>query len=255
MLELLLALPPGQPISPSPGLTLVHMAYRIGPGPKLFGVRMAPPPQGGLMMADCRGFDGQGDPAGCCRQILGECKRRNFRGVVCDFDSPPLGCLPRLVDMLGRNCAQQDLALYVPEAFASFSPAARVLIPSSLTSGTLERRLQTAISQYGAQRVALAVEWTREDFPLPAAGRGDPISREALEEQIRRLEPAGFFDRGLCAHYYTYMAAGGQAHFVLFDTPRSIREKLNVAERLRLAAALLPGPEVAGCLEEICPPS
>ena len=62
MLELLLALPPGQPISPSPGLTPVHMAYRIGPGPKLFGVRMAPPPQGSLMMVDCRDFDGEGDP-------------------------------------------------------------------------------------------------------------------------------------------------------------------------------------------------
>ena len=50
------------------------------------------------------------------------------------------------------------------------------------------------------------------------------------------------------------MAAGGQAHFVLFDSPRSLREKLAVARRLGLAAALLPGPEVAGCLEELLLP-
>ena len=105
------------------------------------------------------------------------------------------------------------------------------------------------MGHYGG-RTALAVEWVREDFPLPAAGRGDPITQAALEEQIHRLEPAVFFDRGLCAHYYTYMTAG-QAHFVLFDTPRSIREKLAVAERLGVAAALLPGPEVAPFAEEI----
>ena len=46
-----------------------------------------------------------------------------------------------------------------------------------------------------------------------------------------------------------------QAHFVLFDTPRSIREKLTVADRLGAPAALLPGPEVDGHLEEIFGPA
>ena len=36
--------------------------------------------------------------------------------------------------------------------------------------------------------------------------------------------------------------------------PLSLREKLAVARRLGLAAALLPGPEVAGCLEELLLP-
>ena len=80
------------------------------------------------------------------------------------------------------------------------------------------------------------------------------MERARLRALMERLEPAVFFDRGLCAHYYTYMAAGGQAHFVLFDSPRSLREKLAVARRLGLAAALLPGPEVAGCLEELLLP-
>lgn len=62
-----------------------------------------------------------------------------------------------------------------------------------------------------------------------------------------------FFDRGLCAHYYTYMK-GPQAHFVLFDTPKSIREKLETAKRLGIVAALLPQPEVEEYLEEIFGP-
>ena len=107
------------------------------------------------------------------------------------------------------------------------------------------------MAHYPPERLALAVEWVREDFLLPASGRGESLSPAALDEQLHRLEPAVFFDRGLCAHYYTYMAPGGQAHFVLFDTPRSIREKLAVANRVGLAAALLPGPEVENCLEEI----
>ena len=107
-----------------------------------------------------------------------------------------------------------------------------------------------ALERYGPQRVALAVEWVREEFPLPARGRGEPMNQERLEELLRRLEPAVFFDRGLCAHYFTYMK-GPQAHFVLFDSPRSIREKLGLANRLGVAAALLPQPEVEPHLEDI----
>ena len=255
MEELLLALPAGQESRGGQfGLIPAHMAYRIGAGPRLLGVQLPASLRGGLMMIDCRDFDGQGDPTSCCRQILGECRRRGFRGVVCDFEGPPTGCLTRMADILARNCAGQGWTLYLPEAYAPHAPTARILVPSSLTSGTLERRLRAALGHYPPERLALAVEWMREDFLLPASGRGAPLTQAALEEQLHRLEPAVFFDCGLCAHYYTYMAPGGQAHFVLFDTPRSIREKLNVAQRLGLAAALLPGPEIEGCLDEIFSP-
>ena len=96
----------------------------------------------------------------------------------------------------------------------------------------------------------LAVEGMGRVFPLPAGGRGEPLAVDRLEGMIRRLEPAVFFDRGLCAHYFTYMA-GPKAHFVLFDTPRSIREKLDLAERLGLRGAVLPGPEAEPHLDEL----
>ena len=254
MKELLLALPAGRETRGRAfGLTPAHMAYRIGPGPRLLGARLPPSVRGGLMQIDCAGFDGAGDPVGCCRQILGECRRRSFRGIVCDFEGVPSGCMGRLVEILDRNCAAQSWSLYVPECYAAHAPRARVLIPSSLTHGTLERRLREGIARYGQARAALAVEWVREDFPLPARGRGEPITQEKLEGQMKRLEPAVFFDKGLCAHYYTYMS-GPQAHFVLFDTPRSVREKLETAKRLGMAAALLPGPEIEDHLEEIFGP-
>ncbi len=254
MKELLLALPAGRETGGrSYGLTPAHMAYRVGAGPRLLGVQLPQGLRGGLMQVDCAGFDGGGDPVGCCRQILGECRRRSFRGIVCDFEGMPTGCLGKLVEILDRNCAAQGWSLYVPECYAVHAPQARVLIPSALTHGTLERRLREGLERYGKARTTLAVEWVREDFLLPARGRGEPVPREQLEEQLKRLEPAVFFDRGLCAHYFTYMK-GPQAHFVLFDTHRSIREKLGLADRLGLIAALLPGPELEDHLEEIFGP-
>ena len=251
MKELLLALPAGVSTEGERfGLTRAHMAYRVGPGPRLLGTRLTAGLRGGVMHLDCAGFDGGGDPVDCCRRILGECRRRGFRGIVCDFEGPASDCLMKLVRILERNCAAQGWALYVPESYAQSAPTGRVLISSVMTHGTLERRLLAAAERYGKERVVLAVEWVREDFPLPAQGRGRPLGQEELDSMIRRLEPAVFFDRGLCAHYFTYMA-GPKAYFVLFDTSRSIREKLDLAERLGLRGALLPGPEIEPHLDEI----
>lgn len=251
MKELLLALPAGRETQGAAfGLTPAHMAYRVGLGPRLLGTRLPQGLRGGLMQLDCAGFDGAGDPVGCCRQILGECRRRGYRGIVCDFEGLPADCLGKMVEILDRNCSAQGRALYVPEGYARHAPNGRVLIPSALTHGTLERRLREGLERYGPHRAVLAVEWVREDFPLPAGGRGEPLAPDALEGMLHRLEPAVFFDKGLCAHYFTYMK-GPKAHFVLFDTPRSIREKLALAERLGLCAALLPQPEVEPHLEEI----
>ena len=177
MKELLMALPAGMSAEGDQyGLTRAHMAYRVGPGPRLLGTRLPVGLRGGVMQLDCAGFDGNGDPVDCCRQILGECRRRGFRGIVCDFEGPPSDCLMKLVKILDRNCAAQGWALYVPESYAPSAPTGRVLISSVLTHGTLERRLSAAAERYGKERTVLAVEWVREDFPLPAGGRegGNP---------------------------------------------------------------------------------
>ena len=244
-MELLLAMPVGYtPPAVRFGLTSAHMAYRVGCGPTLLGIRLPDDLQGGLMFVDCEGFDGIGDPLPCCSQILGECRRRSYGGIVCDFDGAPTQCLSQLVSVLDQQCAKEGWMLYVPEQWAVHAPAARVLIPSAVTHGTLERRLRIAMERYGSARPVLAVEWLREDLPLPSDRRGRPLTQQELEEQMRRLQPATFFDRGLCAHYYTYMASGGQAHFVLFDTPKSLHAKLSLADRLGLPAVLMAAPEV-----------
>lgn len=251
-MERLLALPVGHTAPPTHyGLLTAHMAYRIGNGPILLGIRLPDDLQGGLMFLDCVGFDGMGDPLPCCSQILGECRRRNYQGIVCDFEGQPTTCLCQLLTVLDQHCAKEGWSLHVTEACAPYASTSRVMIPSAVTNGTLERRLRIAKERYGAARPVLAVEWLREDLPLPSDKRGEPMTQLALENQIRRLEPAIFFDRGLCAHYYTYRNPKGKAHFVLFDTPRSIRAKITLAEQLGLPAVLLAEPEVENRWEEI----
>ena len=250
-MDLLLALPAGHTAPPTRyGLLSAHMAYRIGSGPLLLGIRLPDDLQGGLMYLDCVGFDGAGDPLPCCSQILGECRRRNYRGILCDFDRIH-GCLPQLLGVLDENCAKEGWELYITEPCAPHAPRARVLIPSSITSGTLERRLNTARSRYGAARPVLAVEWLREDLPLPSDRRGESLTQLALENLISRLNPAVFFDKGLCAHYFTYRDPKGQVHFVLFDSARSVRAKIALAQRMNLPAVLVAEPEVENRWEEI----
>lgn len=253
-MELLYALPGGgKRPSPAWGLTLAHMTYRIIPGLRLAGVGLTAEVRGGAMFIACPGEGLEGDPRFCCRQVAGECRRRGFDRVICDFEGVPTPALIRLTQALSEVCNQNGLTFYLPEALAPLAPRSMVLISSALVSGSLAHRLERAADTYGRERVVLAVEAVAEDFLLPASGRGTPLSPPELTELMHRLEPAVFFDRGLCAHYFTYMAAGGKAHFVLFDTPRSVREKLDTARALSLPSALLAAPQVEGWLEEIFP--
>lgn len=252
MKELLYALPAGAPPPEARwGLTPAHMTYRIIPGLRLAGIGLTEQVRGGAMFIAGSGQLPEGDASFCCRQVAGECRKRGFDRVVCDFEGAPTDALSHLTQTLGQVCRQNRLTLYLPEALAPLAPECRVLVSSALVSGTLERRLRRAMDEYGQERVVLAVEAAAEDFLLPAAGRGTPLSPSALQDLLRRLEPAVFFDRGLCAHYFTYMASGGKAHFVLFDTARSVREKLDTAQRLGIPSALLAAPQVEGWLEEI----
>jgi hypothetical protein len=252
MNELLYLLPPGMEHHGADwGLTAAHMAYQITAGPNLMGVGLTPEVRGGAMVIACASDPGEGEALPCCRQVLAECRRRGFRQVLCDFESAPVGGSERFCAALDRVCAQNGLTLYLPEPFAPLSPSCRVLVSSALASGSLERRLREAADRYGPERLTLAVEAVAENFPLPASGRGEPLTPEQLQDLIVRLEPAVFFDRGLCAHYFTYMDRGGQAHFVLFDTPRSVRAKLDTAQRLGISSALLAAPQVDGWLGEI----
>ena len=205
------------------GLTLAHMAYRVGGGPHLFRANLPIPARGGLMMIDDAGFDGRGDPGPFCQEVMRECTARGYTGVICGFDRPfPL--LGRVIAELSPLLERQGWPFYISELYARYSDTAKILIPTALSGG----------------------------FFLPSpTGQGIPLSQEALQARIEERSPTIFFSGELCAHYFTYMNKQNGAHFILFDDASSIRKKLHVARTLDISDALLPYPEVADILPEI----
>lgn len=234
------------------GLPVGHMAYRIGPGAHLLRSNISINLRGGLMVVDGAAFDGRGDPASFCQQLVRECSFRGFDGAILDFEGQRYPLLGQIVQRLGGMFARRGWPLYVTEAYADYSDQTRIIIPSALSGGSLSKRLEEAVERYGAHRVALGVQRTAEDFTLPAPnGCGTPLSREELNQRIQARGASIFFSDELCAHYFTYMSRQNGAHFVLFDNAASIRKKLLLARQFGLCACILVWPEVDDILQDI----
>ena len=251
-IQLILAAPPEDvTAAQAHGLTLAHMAYRVGGGPHLFRSNQPIPARGGLMYIDDGGFDGRGTPDAFCQEVVRECAARGFGGVICAFDRK-LPLLSAVVEQLGPMLVRQGRSFYVSEPYGRCTATGRVLIPTALSGGSLRQRLGEAAERYGAGRMALAVERTAADFFLPSPdGQGRPLTREELAAKRRELSPSVFFSDELCARYFTYMNRQNGAHFVLFDDAGSIRKKLRLAEALGIDRALLCYPEVSDLMGDI----
>ena len=236
------------------GLPVGHMAYRVGPGARLLRSNISLSLRGGLMAVDAVTFDGRGDPACFCQQLVRECAARGFDGAILDFEGPPYPLLGQIVHRLGGMFSRRGWPLFVTEAYADYSDRTRVIIPSALSGGSLAKRLEEAVERYGAQRTALGIQRTAEDFTLPAPnGCGTPLTQAELEQRIQSKGHSVFFSEELCAHYFTYMSRQSGAHFVLFDNAASIRKKIQIATQLGLSACILAWPEVENILPEIIP--
>lgn len=234
------------------GLPVGHMAYRIGPGAHLLRSNISINLRGGLMVVDGTAFDGRGDPASFCQQLVRECSARGFDGAILDFEGQPYPLLGQVIQRLGGMFARRGWPLYVTEAYAGYSDQTRIIIPSALSGGSLSKRLEEAVEQYGAHRVALGIQRTAEDFTLPAPnGCGTPLTRRELEQRIQSRGASVFFSDELCAHYFTYMSRQSGAHFVLFDNAASIRKKIHIARQFGLCACILVWPEVDDILQDI----
>lgn len=232
-------------------VTPAHLAYRIGHGPHLFRAGGDTPLRGGIMVVDNQGFDGQGPVGPLCQEILRECQARHFSGCILDFEGrlPPL---EQIAAQLDQTFVQRGLALYVPEAYGLCTRQAKVMIPSSLSGGSLALRLEEAVERFGRERTVLALERAAEDFYLPSpSGSGTPLSREELNNRLERLRPAVFFSRELCARYFTYMSRETGAHFVLFDDCDTMRQKMEAARQAGIHTFLIPWAEAEDCVQQL----
>lgn len=226
------------------GLIPAHPAYRVGQGPHLFRTQLPAPLTGGVMVLDHRDFDGAGRAEPFCQEVVRECAARSFQGVFCDFEGEPIPVLERAAALLAPSFQKRGWSLYLPPSYAANIPGAKAVISTALSGGSLRRRLREAIDAYGIQRVVLGLEWSCEDFVLPARdGSGRPMTRPELKELLQKRRPNVYFSDDLCAQYFTYMPTGGSPHFILYDDAASMEKKLRMAAEMGICEGFLPLPE------------
>jgi hypothetical protein len=233
------------------GLRVAYMIYRIGRGYHLFRAERARVHSGGLMVLDTDGYAGGGPAWALITEILGECRRQSFEGIVLDIGGAPAKPLFPLAGELGAEAAKNGLRLYVPEKMAASSKDAVVLLPTALSGGTLYEHIVSALARYGVGRVALEIERVRMDFTLPAtSGTGRELTPEAFSALVEQYRPRSFFSEALYAQYFTYPDKKG-THFVLYDDAASIRRKLTLAGRMGIDSVFMFYPHVRDLVGEL----
>lgn len=224
---------------------LAHVAYRVGPESVLLRRGLLLQTKGGLLSVSDHEAPFIDNPESLRDAVLRECGRRNYAGVLLDFEEAPRRDRRAFIAALAPALSASRRTLYLPEGYAKDIPGAVALLCTAVSGGTFSQYLQDAVTQAGgAGRLALDVQRLRMDFRLPArSGEGEPLTQEALEALMERESPAVFFSQDLCARYFTY-SRDGEAHFVLFDDAGTLNQKLRLGAGMGFCAAFFMWPEV-----------
>ena len=234
---------------------LAHVAYRIGPGSALLRQSLLLQTKGGLLSVSDHEAPFIDSPESLRDAVLRECGRRNYAGVLLDFEEAPRRDRAAFAAALAPALAASRRILYLPERYASAAPGAAALLCTAVSGGSFSQYLQDAADRAGgAGRLALDVQRLRMDFRLPArSGEGEPLAAEALSSLMERENPAVFFSQDLCARYFTY-SRDGEAHFVLFDDADTLNQKLRLGAGMGFSAAFFMWPEVRDIASKLFAP-
>lgn len=222
---------------------LAHMAYKIGRDARLYRSEDAAAVEDGYMILSSEGEVRADDYT--VTEIISECKSRRFKGVLANFGAAPL------LTEISKELNELNLRLIVTENLGSDYSSAWVLISSTLSGGTLRRRLSEAVNKYGASRIVLDVERVTREFVPPAYdGEGRFVSREEFETLKARVSPAPFFSQELCCNYFVFFE-GGRPHIVLYDNLGSIKNKLFIASSLGIDKAMFLYSEIYDIMQNL----
>lgn len=176
------------------------------------------------------------------RVIIDECLKRNYGGVILDFEGGDKQSLARYADALGNLCSQYNITLVTGKRYQT--DTSFTLVSSGVVSGSLRQKLL----KYG-NRSVLEIVRLAQDIPLPAPqGRGITMTRAELTDLLNERRPATFFSSELLARYFTYKDAYGITHFIIYDDAESISKKLRLAESMGLPYAVMLYGEVKDLL-------
>ena len=141
--------------------------------------------RGGLLLLSGRDAPEIRRPEALAGALLRECGRRDYGGVVLDFEGPPSQDRRSFAAVLGRQCAAAGRTLYLPEAYAGAALPCRVIVNTAVSGGSLEEHLRECCRAYGgAQNIALDLQRLRMGFP-PPADRGNLCLRRRWKHGCR----------------------------------------------------------------------
>lgn len=235
------------------GWPVAHLAYQVTPELRLRRADGFATPRGGLMvLSDTDATRVSGDPEALYAAAAQECARAGFVGLVADFEHPVRRALSEFVRIADTALRGRGVTLLVYEKYAQYTQSAHVIIPTAMTSGSLQTRLRDAQSVYGQRRVAAEIHRLAQDIVLPSPqGTGSPLDPDELDALLQVRKATVFYSGEMCAHYFTYKDAEGRTHFILYDDERSIARKLSLCRQLGVREAFLLLPEVREFLTQL----
>ena len=251
--KIIVALPSGYASVNLPAnIDAAHMTYCIGRGFRLYKARERFSRSGGFMVLEISRFQGGGPIAAITENVISECIKRHFKGVV--LDSCGLRETPAtlaLVQSLSLALQKKGLLLFVPEVFGDTGRNAIVRVTTALSGGTLTRHLQDCTKKYGIKNLAVEIERVRMDFSLPShSGTGHELSVAGLDTLMSKRDGKTFYSPELAANYFIHHE-NSQPKFVLFDDADSIKKKLSLVRDTGIPFAFLFYPQVSDILDDV----
>ena len=162
------------------------------------------------------------------RDIVAEYIRRGYAGIVLNFELENTD-----LDKLEKICtymSQKKINYFLPIELAQMSADAKIIVPSSISGGSISQMLKMLTDKYPPHRICLELVKTCSDFDMPSyKPDGTSISVDRLKELMTAHDAQSFFSSELGCKYFTYRE-NGNAHFVLYDDSETAAYKIRLAQ-------------------------
>ena len=156
----------------------------------------------------------------------------------------------RLLAAFDEALYDADIPLYVPLECGRTLSHAILTVSTAISGGSLTEYISSLQGIYSAARIAAFLQPVSQDFTLPSpTPNGISLSAAARAALLAQTGAQPFFSRELCAKYFTYMNADGQAHFVLYDDDSTLAAKLAQLAGCGVQNVFALFPDAAGLLK------
>ncbi|MBR4304305.1 MAG: hypothetical protein IKT81_03135, partial [Clostridia bacterium] len=171
------------------------------------------------------------------RDITNEMNRRSYSGVLLNIrlDNLDIDKAEKLCSLL----SQRKILHFLPVELAQLSKDAKIIVPSSVSGGSVADMIKTVTDKYTPSRTCIEIIKCCHDFEMPAyKPEGTMLTKEAMHNLMEQYSPQCFFSSDLGCKYFTYRQ-DGKVHFVLFDDPETAAYKINLAQSAGLFGVFL----------------